>query len=142
MKLQKKIIAEELGYDGVVKYGLAFEQGDQKVEGQTGGMRQEQERVARLENKVKQLESHKGSKKNCHTCIRGTHKGKCPGLEMTCFSCHKEGHMKGSRACKGPKAGKGKHAKSGKRRRPSPPPGRWRKKRSRRTTLTVRSPTG
>ena len=31
-KLQKKIIAEELGYEDVVKYGLAFEQGDMKVE--------------------------------------------------------------------------------------------------------------
>ena len=30
-KLQKKIIAEDLDYDSVVKYGLAFEQGNKKV---------------------------------------------------------------------------------------------------------------
>ena len=43
-KLQKKVIAEELNYDNVVKYGLAFEQGEKKVEqmrAQSGGVRQE-----------------------------------------------------------------------------------------------------
>ena len=52
------MIAEELDYYNVVKYGLAFEQGEKKVEqmrAQVSGVRQEQERVARLEGKVKQL---------------------------------------------------------------------------------------
>ena len=31
-KLPNKVIAEELDYDNVVKYGLAFEQGEKKVE--------------------------------------------------------------------------------------------------------------
>ena len=59
-KLQKKVIAEELDYDHVVKYGLAFEQGEKKVEqmrAQTKGVREEQERVSRLETKVRQVES-------------------------------------------------------------------------------------
>ena len=65
-KLQKKVIAEELDYDNVVKYGLAFEQVEKKVEqmrAQVSWVRQEQERVARLEGKVKQLELQKGDKK-------------------------------------------------------------------------------
>ena len=102
-KLQKKVIAEELDYDNVVKYGLAFEQGEKKVEqmrSQAGGVRQEQERVARLEGKVKQLELQKRGKKGCRTCTRGLHEGKCPGLDMNCFACRLDGHMKGSSACK------------------------------------------
>ena len=115
-KLQKKVIAEELDYDNVVKYGLAFEQGEKKVEqmrAQTGGVRQEQERVARLEGKVRQLELHKGGKKKgCRTCTRGLHEGRCPGLDMNCFACRLDGHMKGSSACKKPKApNKGKKKK-------------------------------
>ena len=69
-----------------MKYGLAFEQGEKKVEqmrSQTGGVRQEQERVARLEGKVKQLELLKrGKKKGCKTCTRGRHEGRCPGLDI------------------------------------------------------------
>ena len=103
-KLQKKIIAEDLDYDNVVKYGLAFEQGEKKVDSMrahTSGVRQEKERVSRLEDKVRQLETNKGGgSKSCRTCTRGGHEGKCPGLGMTCFSCNQEGHMKNSRACK------------------------------------------
>ena len=116
-KLQKKVIAEELDYDNVVKYGLAFEQGEKKVEqmrAQVSGVRQEQERVARLEGKVKQLELQKGGKKTgCRTCTRGLHEGRCPGLDMNCFACRLDGHMKGSKACKKPKADiKGKEKKA------------------------------
>jgi hypothetical protein len=49
-KLQK-VIAEELDYNNLVKYGLAFEQGEKKVEqmrAQASGVRQEQDRVATL----------------------------------------------------------------------------------------------
>jgi hypothetical protein len=103
-KLQKKIIAEDLDYDNVVKYGLAFEQGEKKVDSMrahTSGVRQEKERVSRLEDKVRQLETNKGGgSKSCRTCTRGGHEGKCPGLSMTCFSCNQEGHMKNSKACK------------------------------------------
>ena len=106
-KLQKKVIAEELDYDHVVKYGLAFEQGEKKVEqmrAQTKGVREEQERVSRLETKVRQLEFKKGDpKKGCKTCTRPKHDGPCPGLKLTCFACKLEGHMKGSKACKKPK---------------------------------------
>jgi hypothetical protein len=59
----------------VVKYGLVFEQGGKKVDSMTAqmtGVRQEKERVARLEDKVKQLESKKGgASKPCRTCTRG-----------------------------------------------------------------------
>ena len=106
-KLQKKVIAEELDYDQVVKYGLAFEQGEKKVEqmrAQASGVRQEQDRVARLEDKVRKLEFKKGEiKKKYKTCTRGGHEGRCPGLDMKCFACQLEGHMKGSLACKKPK---------------------------------------
>ena len=80
-KLQKKVIAEELDYDHVVKYGLAFEQGEKKVEqmrAQTKGVREEQERVSRLEG---------DTKKGCKTCTRPRHDGPCPGLKLTCFAC-------------------------------------------------------
>ena len=74
-KLQKKVIAEEMNYDNVIKYGLAFEQGEKKVEqmrAQAAGVRQEQDRVGRLEDKVRQLEVKKGdSKKTCRTCTTG-----------------------------------------------------------------------
>ena len=49
------------------------------------GVRQEKERVARLEDKVRQLEFNKGgTNKSCMTCTRprGGHKFKCPGLNM------------------------------------------------------------
>ena len=76
-ELQKKVIAEELDYHNVVKYGLAFKQGEKKVEQmrtQAGGVRQEQEQVARLNGKVKQLELQKEVRKNgCRTCTRGRH---------------------------------------------------------------------
>ena len=61
--------------------------------------------MARLEGKVKQLELQKGGKKTgCRTCTRGLHEGRCPGLDMNCFACRLDGHMKGSKACKKPKA--------------------------------------
>ena len=48
IKLQRKIIAEDLDYDSVIKYGLAFEQGNKKVhtmraqkEGPEGGQGEE-----------------------------------------------------------------------------------------------------
>ena len=111
-----QVIAEELDYDNVVKYGLAFEQGETKVEqmrAQTGGVRKEQERVARLKGKVKQLKLQiGGKKKGCMTCTRGLHESRCPWLEMNCFACRLDGHMKGSGACKKPKAStKGKKKK-------------------------------
>ena len=84
-------------------YGLAFKQGEkvEQMRSQAGGVRQEQEGVASLEGKVKQLELQKGGKKKgCKTCTRGRHKGRCPGLDMKCFACRLHGHMKGSRACK------------------------------------------
>ena len=97
----------DLDYDNVVKYSLAFEQGEKKVgsmRAQMSGVRQEKERVARLEGKVRQLESSKGgASKSCKTCTRGGHEGRCPGLNMTCFACKQEGHMKGSKACRHPK---------------------------------------
>ena len=104
IKLQRKIIAEDLDYDSVIKYGLAFEQGNKKVHtmrAQKEGVRTEQEKVACLEDKVRQLEV-KRDKKECRTCTR-QHEGKCPALQYTCFACSEVGHAKGSKACKKPK---------------------------------------
>ena len=104
IKLQRKIIAEDLDYDSVIKYGLAFEQGNKKVHtmrAQKEEVRTEQERVACLEDKVRKLEV-KRDKKECRTCIR-QHEGKCPALQYTCFACSEVGHAKGSKACKKPK---------------------------------------
>ena len=57
-----------------------------------------------MEGKVRQLESSKGgASKSCKTCTRGGHEGRCLGLNMTCFACKQEGHMKGSKACRHPK---------------------------------------
>ena len=97
IKLQRKIIAEDLDYDSAIKYGLAFEQGNKKVNtmrAQKEGVRTEQDRVAYLEDKVRKLEA-KRDKKECRTCIR-QHEGKCPALQYTCFACSEVGHAKGS----------------------------------------------
>ena len=110
-KLQKKIIAEELDYDNTVKYGLAFEQGEAKVqqmrEQKTVVGRPETEKIAQLEEQFRQLQV--GKKRNngkCRTFTRGGHEGrKCPGLKLECFSCQEKGHMQGSAACKKPKTG-------------------------------------
>ena len=68
---------------------------------QKEGVRTEQEKVACLEDKVRQLEV-KRDKKECRTCTR-QHEGKCPALQYTCFACSEVGHAKGSKACKKPK---------------------------------------
>ena len=55
-KLQQKILAEDLTYADTVKYGLALEQGRKKVDDiNTTRTRQEDARVARLEDQVKRL---------------------------------------------------------------------------------------
>ena len=117
-KLQRKVIAEDLSYDDTVKYGLALEQGEKKVEqlrGQKEQVRKEDERVAALEEQVRALKAdqksqrrssggaggfgnsggHGGSRRDqkassCHSCTRPWHKGSCPGLKVDCFKCGKK----------------------------------------------------
>jgi hypothetical protein len=116
-KLQKKIITEDLSYEDTVKAGLAMEQGEKKVEqirrknGNENTPRKEDERVAKLEEKIRALEvkqtkgkkpakqNHEEETKGCQTCTR-SHKGKCFGLEATCHACNKKGHFRYSPACK------------------------------------------
>ena len=117
-KLQRKVIAEDLSYDDTVKYGLALEQGEKKVEqlrGQKEQVRKEDERVAALEEQVRALKAdqksqrrssggaggfgnsggHGGSRRDqkassCQSCTRPWHKGSCPGLKVDCFKCGKK----------------------------------------------------
>ena len=62
-RLQRKIVAEDLSYDDSVKFGLALEQGESKVEqmrshnGNGSGSRESVERVAALEEQVRRMQS-------------------------------------------------------------------------------------
>ena len=62
-KLQQKILAEDLTYEDTIKYGLALEQGKRKVEEINNSTqdRQEDSRVARLEEQVRKLQSIKSA---------------------------------------------------------------------------------
>ena len=113
-KLQQKILAEDLPYTDTVKYGLALEQGRKKVdEINTNRTRQEDTRVARLEEQVRRLQTTRPSTSgSCQTCTRPTHaEGYCPGKKVECFMCGLVGHFKGSAACKGKKPAGGKKKK-------------------------------
>ena len=106
-KLQQKILAEDLSYSNTVKYGLVMEQGRRKVTEINLGRdkKEDSDRVARLEEQVRRLQSMgSGSSKQglCHTCTRPNHgKGECPGRRVECFACGQMGHFRGSTACKG-----------------------------------------
>ena len=90
VKLQKKILAKNLSYVDTVKYGLAIEHGERKVEEiRNQGASREGDRMAALEEQVRQLSSKvkKKSQKQgaegaqCRTCTRGPHRERgCPGL--------------------------------------------------------------
>ena len=114
-KLQQKILAEDLTYADTVKYGLALEQGRKKVDDiNTNRTRQEDARVARLEDQVKRLQTAKtNTAGSCQTCTRPTHgEGDCPGKQRECFTCGVVGHFKGSAVCKGKKPGVAKRKKN------------------------------
>ena len=116
-RLQKKILTEDMSYDDTVKYGLAMEQNQKKVEEIRGVKVERKEEVAAVEEKesleelVRSLRDKLAasgpggggarSKGSCRTCPFPTHKeqGKCPGKSMECFACQGHGHMKGSAAC-------------------------------------------
>ena len=107
-KLQQKILAEDLSYDDTVKYGLALEQSKKKIEtiNAARGERQENDRVAKLEEEVRALKAlgkpggKQGSESSCGTCTRPTHgAGKCPAKEKECFACGKSGHFQYSKVC-------------------------------------------
>ena len=86
-----------------MKYGLALEQGRKKVdEINTTRTRQEDARVARLEDQVRRLQNVRPSTfGSCQTCTRPTHgEEDCPGKKGECFTCRLVGHFKGSAACK------------------------------------------
>ena len=95
-----------MSYVNMIKYGLAFEQGQKKVEEihMAEGKENSDTRVAALEEQVRQLQSKgqkKESKGGCETCNRGPHgEKKCPVLGMKCFTCNEVGHLAKSAACK------------------------------------------
>ena len=105
-KLQKRIIAENLSFKNIVKMGVAMEQGTKKVDRMN--KQGKEDSVAQLE-KVRALQAgggkvHPPGKMSCSTCTRANHPpGKCPGLNMECYTCHKKGHMKNSKACRNKK---------------------------------------
>ena len=74
--------------------------------------KQEDIRVARLEEQVRRLQSSESSSSSCWTCTRATHAdGKCPGRKLECFTCGLLGHLKGSAACNRKKKAGGKKKK-------------------------------
>ena len=85
-KLQKRIIAENLSFEHIVKMGVAMEQGTRKVDRMN--KQGKEDRVAQLEEKVRALQAGGGKvrppgKTSCSTCTRANHPpGKCPGVNM------------------------------------------------------------
>ena len=108
-KLQKRIIAENLSFEDIIKTGVALEQGSKKVDRMH--KHNKEDRVSQLEEQVRALQAGAAGGKvrppggsSCQTCTRAKHAdNKCPGVSMECFACRKKGHMKGSKACKNPK---------------------------------------
>ena len=92
-KLQKRIIAENMVFENIVKIGVAMEQGTKKVDRMN--KQGKEDRVAQLEEKVRELQAgSEGGKvrppgtSSCNTCTRTTHPlVKCPGLTRECYSC-------------------------------------------------------
>ena len=113
LKLQKKIISENLSFEDIIKHGVAMEQGEKKVSRvNKEGVDKTDDRVAQLEEQVRALQTGRGSKegKKCKTCTYKEHRtGKCPGLKLECHDCKKLGHMRGAEICKEPKKTKPKN---------------------------------
>ena len=101
VKLQKKIIAEDLKFEDIVKYEIALEQGDKKVqrinedaEGRSKSekvkavvdsdkLQQLQEDIRALKNKNKKVKSQK----ICSTCPKVNHPGgKCYAVKLSCHA--------------------------------------------------------
>ena len=106
-KLKKKVIAEDIQLQEVIKIGIASEQAGKAADRLNGRpVEQSGDRIAALEEQVRALKSV-GKEKveaNCKTCTRPTHGvGLCNGLKVKCYDCGKKGHFKGASACKKPK---------------------------------------
>jgi hypothetical protein len=114
-KLQRKIVAEDLSYDDSVKFGLALEQGESKVEqmrsqnGNGNGSRESVERVAALEEQVRRMqskekrstqreqqrvssESGESSGRQGSTGRRGSSGQRSRGAEASCTTCMAHWH--------------------------------------------------
>ena len=83
-KLQKRIIAENLTFENIVKMGVAMEQGNKKVDRMHKGDKEDkvaqEDRVAQLEEKVRKLQANPAGGKvrtpgsaKCSTCTRAAH---------------------------------------------------------------------
>ena len=116
VKLQKKIIAEDLKFEDIVKYGVALEQGEKKVQrvndDNKAGRKEvvsavdTADRIQQLTREVKALKAKSKGKKKCSTCVKGNHEpGKCYAINLECYECHRKGHIKGASICSkdGPK---------------------------------------
>ena len=103
-KLKQKILSEDMDLDKTIKIGLALEQSKKKVDEMNSKRpeRKEVDRVAKLEEKIRALET-KGPKvkKKCEKCEFAAHtSGKCPAENNEWFQCHKTGHFARSSLCK------------------------------------------
>ena len=75
--------------------GVALEQGNRKVDRMD--KQGKEDRVAQLEEQVRALQAGSGGGKvrppGKHSCNTGTRPGhpagKCPGLSIECYACHK-----------------------------------------------------
>ena len=117
-RLQRKIMAEDLKYDEAVKFGLALEQGDLKVEqirsknGNGNGSHSENgisEEVRMLREEVRRLQvkeqpKRKQSSKSsaavaCRTCCNPRCEDPCIAVDSRCYDCGKTGHFRYAAAC-------------------------------------------
>ena len=98
-KLQRKIIAEDLEFDDIIKHGLAYKQSEKKLTriNKDAAAGDRMDRVSQLEEEVRALKagsSGSGTRNGgsamikCNTRTRGKHgQSKCPAMEMECYAC-------------------------------------------------------
>ena len=111
VKLRKKILAEDMGLDDLVKLGLAHEHTNTKSD-QLGNTNDQDASVRRvIQEEVRRMNNEASAAPNqqfkikCQTCTRKHKSGaECPGLKCKeCFDCREPGHFKGAPCCKKPK---------------------------------------
>ena len=98
----KKTISEDLSFDITVKYGVAMEQGAQKVEQISSHMSgKEEDCVPALEEQARPLKGKNrlGRRISCRTWTWPINEQeKCPGKNVIYFSCAQTGHCEVSKA--------------------------------------------
>jgi hypothetical protein len=118
-KLRKKILAENLGFDDTVTWGMTNQQSGRKSKQLAEVTGAGENRIQRLEEQLCRLqaESPKQPKERCQTCTRSMHgPGRdCPAKKETCHKCHLTGHFRGAPVCKGEARASGEKGKKKKK---------------------------